>query len=118
MDAQVIDDTRDVVGGGHHRGLRTAASPPAPVVGPQAVAAATPRRRRQPERLPGAVTSLERAPASELPPGAFVARGQTQPSTEGLGMRPLPRLQAEFSEDGVHGAGMQAGMATKSTPVS
>ena len=63
MDEQVIDDASNLVGGGDNSGLRPEASPHAPIVGPQAVAAATHRMRRQPERLTGAVTSLERAPA-------------------------------------------------------
>ena len=44
---QVVDDARDLVGGRDDGGFGTEASPHPPVVGPQAVVAATDRLRRE-----------------------------------------------------------------------
>ena len=37
-----------------------------------------------------------------------MARGQAQPRTERLRMGPLPQIQADFGENGLYGAGIQA----------
>jgi hypothetical protein len=68
MSEQVIDDTGDLMGRGHDGRFRTEAGSHPPVVGAQAMMAATGRWRRQPEGLARTVSGLERTPAQDLPP--------------------------------------------------
>src|SRR5215831_7071610 len=63
MGEEVIDDAREFMGGGDDGRFGALASPHPPVVGAQAIVAATDRLRRQSKRLAGAVAGLERAPA-------------------------------------------------------
>src|SRR5262249_38792324 len=57
----VIEEAGDFRGGGEVGRLGAWASPHPPVVGAQAIVAATDRLRRQSKRLAGAVAGLERA---------------------------------------------------------
>jgi hypothetical protein len=109
MGQQVVDDARDFMGGGDDGRFGALASPHPPVVGSQASVAATDGLRREPKGLAGAIAGLQRAPASDLPAGDLVTGGQSQPGTTGLRVGPLPGVQADFGEDGLHGAGIQAG---------
>ena len=104
--APVVDETGHLVGCRHDGCLGPDSGPQAPGERPQAVLAATDRWLRQSKRLAGAVAGLPRAPAPELPPGDFMLGGEPQPGTEGLGLGPLPQLQADCREHGVHRAGV------------
>jgi hypothetical protein len=104
---QVGDDARDFMGGGDDGRFGALASPHPPVVGSQAMVAATDGLRREPKGLAGAIAGLQRAPASDLPAGDLVTRGEAQPGTERLLVGPLPHVQADFSDNGLHRAGVQ-----------
>jgi hypothetical protein len=76
MGQQVVDDARDIVGGGDDGRFGALASPHPPVVGSQAIVAATDGLRREPKGLAGAIAGLQRAPASDLPTGDLMVGSQ------------------------------------------
>jgi hypothetical protein len=76
MSEQVVDDAREFMGGGDDGRFGALASPHPPVVGSQAIVAATDGLRREPKGVAGAMAGLERAPASELPTGDLMVGGQ------------------------------------------
>ena len=89
MGEQVIDDTREFVGGGHDGRFRPEAGPHPSVVGSQAVVAATDRLCCEPKGLTGTIAGLERAPAQDLASRDLVVESQPQPGTEGLRIGPI-----------------------------
>jgi hypothetical protein len=112
----VVDEARDCMGGGDAGRCGALARPHPPVVGAQAIGAATDGVRREPNGLAGAMAGLQRAPASDLPPGALLVGGHASPGADGLRVGPLPWVQADCGEEGLPGAGIPAGHGDQSHP--
>jgi hypothetical protein len=115
---QVVDEARELVGGGADDRVGALASPHPPVVGAPALVAATAGLRRAPKGLAGAIAGLPRAPASGLPAGELMAgaKPSQEPKAFALGhfrgARPLSARRVGT------GLACKPGMATRSTPVS
>jgi hypothetical protein len=116
MGEEMAGDARDLVGGGDDGRLGTEAGPHPPVVGPQAIVAATDRLRREPKGLAGAIAGLQGAPAQHFPPE--ISWWGASPSQEqkafAFGHFQGPKPISERIVCAV--LAFKPGMATRSTP--